>query len=356
MNKIQNNFSIEEKKEIIKKTWLLKPTKEIPFIIDIEPRHTATKKYFQSDKAELDWNLNYHNEQRKGINDYSIPNIKLNKGIGLIASAFGCNYHVNEKADPWIKPIIFEKNVNDVYDLAIPDVKKNNIFKEVYNRIEFFQLNSDLPIRLAKIPSPLVTASLIWDYTSFVTAMILYPKEVHSLLEKITIVTIDFINEQLSRIKNLFAMSHEMLYIPKNFGIRISDDVAALLSPTLYKEFGVKYNTIISKAFRGIIVHSCGDMQNVVETMMEIEGLRGLDFTLPNNSNWEIIKKTVVGKVALNLRYWHADLNVGSEVDFLVYTNKIVEFFGQKGIFLQTSALNSEQARNYADNFHKILT
>ena len=57
-------LSIEQKKEIIRKNWLLMPTHEVPFIIDIEPRHAATRNFFNDDTAELDWNLNYHNKHR----------------------------------------------------------------------------------------------------------------------------------------------------------------------------------------------------------------------------------------------------------------------------------------------------
>jgi len=285
-----------------------------------------------------------------------LPNIEINKGIGVIASAFGCKYLVNDKSDPWLRPIINEKNINDVYKLKMPNAITNPIFNEVYKRINFLQANSELPLRLAKIPSPLVTASMIWDYSSFIEATIIHPKKVHILLEKITEVTINFVQEQIRRIRSLFSMTHEMWYIPRNLGIRISDDVAAILSPTLYKQFGVKYNSIISKAFGGIVIHSCGDIQNVVQTMMEVENLKGLDFTLPNNKNWEIIKKTILDKVAINFRYRLSDIGINSNIELIDYTKQIIEFFGRKGVFLQTSSLSYKNAQIFGEKLHNILS
>jgi len=349
-----NMLSIEQKKDLIRKNWLLQEVEEVPFLIEIGPFHAASTKFFSDDDAELAWNINFY-KQRKGINDYGIPNIKPNQGIGIIASAFGCEHIVNDEADPWIKPLIREENVNDVYKLEVPDPINNPIYKRAYNRIEFFQSHSDLPLRLVNVPSPLVTASLIWDYTSFIVAMMIYPKEVHILMEKVTAATIDYIREQLRRIKNLFTMGHEMWYIPRDLGVRISDDTAALMSPNLYREFGVKYNSLISRAFGGIVVHSCGDVQNVVEPMMEIEGLRGLDLTIPQNPNWEVIRKAAAGKTALNLRHYYWDHGKDTQVDLAEYSRKLIEFFGQKGIFIQTSTPTPEEARDLGKRLHYIL-
>jgi len=349
-----NMLSIEQKKDLIRKNWFLQEVEEVPFLIEIGPFHAASTKFFSDDDAELAWNINFY-KQRKGINDYGIPNIKPNQGIGIIASAFGCEHIVNDEADPWIKPLIREENVNDVYKLEVPDPINNPIYKRAYNRIEFFQSHSDLPLRLVNVPSPLVTASLIWDYTSFIVAMMIYPKEVHILMEKVTAATIDYIREQLRRIKNLFTMGHEMWYIPRDLGVRISDDTAALMSPNLYREFGVKYNSLISRAFGGIVVHSCGDVQNVVEPMMEIEGLRGLDLTIPQNPNWEVIRKAAAGKTALNLRHYYWDHGKDTQVDLAEYSRKLIEFFGQKGIFIQTSTPTPEEARDLGKRLHYIL-
>jgi hypothetical protein len=349
-----NIIPINQKKELLLKNWHLEDLEEVPFIIEIGPVHLATSKYFYDDNAELDWNLEFH-KQREGIYDYGMPNIKPNQGINIVASAFGCEYKVNDVADPWIKPIIQEKNKDDVYKLKLPHPVKNEIYKKAYNRIKFLQANSNLPLRLINVPSPLVTASLIWEYTSFITAMMIYPKEVHVLMEKVTEATIEYIKEQLQRINNLFTMGHEMIYIPKDIGVRISDDTAALLSPNLYKEFGVKYNSMISRAFGGIIIHSCGDVQNVVEAMMEVENLRGLDLTIPQTPNWESIRKVAAGKTALNLRHYYWDHGNDVKVDLAEYTKKLIEFFGRKGIFIQTSTTTIEEAKELGKKLHKIL-
>ena len=346
-------LSEREKKERIEKNRLLKEVPEVPFLIEVGSFHVATDRFFRNDRAELEWNIEYH-RTRAAIDDYGMPNLKPNLGIGIVAAAFGCDETANEEADPWIKPLISEANVDDVYKLRIPDPVSNPAFQRAWKRIEFLQSESPLPLRAANVPSPLVTASLIWEYTSFIEALLTHPDEVHALMEKITAATIAYVKEQFSRIKNLHTPSHEMWYLPPDAGVRVSDDTAALLSPSLYREFGVKYNGLLSRAVGGIVVHSCGDVQNVVGPMMEIEGLSGLDFTIPQNPNWKAIKDAAAGKVPLYLRHLYWD-HGGEDVDLNDYSKKLLDYFGPRGLFIQTSTRTAEDARTLSEKLHKTL-
>ncbi|MEW6264107.1 MAG: uroporphyrinogen decarboxylase family protein [Thermodesulfobacteriota bacterium] len=346
--------SNREKMDLIRKNWLLQDVDEVPFLIEIGPVHVATSKYFHDHAAELAWNVDFH-QRREGVYDYGMPNIKPNQGINIVASAFGCEYSVNDQADPWVKPLIREENVKDVYALQAPDPKTNPVFQLAWQRVEYLQAHSALPLRLVNVPSPLVTASLIWDYSSFIMATLTHPKEVHVLLEKITEATIAYLQEQLERIRNLYTMGHEMWHIPRDLGVRLSDDTAVVLSPKLYREFGVKYNGLISKALGGVVIHSCGEVKNVVESMMEIEGLRGLDFTIPQ-ANWEAVRKAAAGKTALCLRHYYWDHGSDARVDLAEYSKKLVEFFGRQGLFIQTSTATSGEARELGAKLHQVLS
>ena len=329
-------LTADERRYAVKRTLDLADPGEVPFLIEIGPFHAATKEYYESDQAELAWNLGYERDRRP-VYDYGISNIKPNLGIGFMAAAFGCQVTANAEADPWIKAMLREENASQVYDLELPDLETNALYRRAFDRIERLQGGSTLPLRLVNVASPLVTASQIWDYTSFIEATLLYPKEVHELLEKVTEATIAFVREQRRRIRRLHALSHEMWYLPEDYGIRVSDDTAALMSPDLYREFGVRYNNRLSEAFGGIVVHSCGDLQNVVAVMMETKGLRGLDITMPNNPRWDVLKEAAAGKTALNLRHFYWDHGSGVTVDAVEYTRKLLEVFGRRGILIQTS-------------------
>jgi len=358
-------LSIETKKNLIEAAWRMEQVNEVPFVIEVGPMHMATQKFYNNPDAEIEW-AEDHAKKRKGVYDYGFPNIKPNQGINIIAGAFGCECKPNNEADPWVNCLIHEENAEDIYKLKIPDPVNNPYFERAWKHVEDLQAKSHIPLRVVNIPSPLVTASLIWEYTSFIEALLIFPDEVHALMEKITEATIGYIKEVFKRIKNLYGVSHEFWYVPKEAGIRISDDTAALLSPKLYKEFGVKYNSMISREFGGIVVHSCGDVSNVAQTMMEIPDLRGLDFTIPQVQNWEKVRDAAAGKTVLCLRhfYWdhlNAEAHDGKTVDLADYTKKLIDFFGRKNIMIQTSvpekqAAEQEEAIALGEKLHKILS
>ena len=346
----------EEKLKTIEKAWKLEETDEVPFLVDIGTFHGATKEFFDAPETEVKWTEKFH-QMREGVYDYGLPNIKPNQGIGIVAAAFGCEYTVNDEADPWIKAKIREENVDDVHKLEIPDPQTNPIFQKVYKRIEDLQRLSSMPLRAVNIPSPLVTASMIWDYTSFIESLLVYPDEVHVLLDKVTEATIIYIREQFRRIKNLYSVGHESTCpVPLFAGVRVSDDTAALLSPDLYREFGVPYNNRLSKEFGGIVVHSCGDVQYVVPAMMEVEGLKGLDFTIPQVNNWDAVKNAAAGKTVLCLRHRYWDHPIDSNVDLVEYTKKLVDTFGRKGVIIETSAPTDQEAVALGEKLHQLLS
>ncbi|PID56457.1 hypothetical protein CSB45_11440 [candidate division KSB3 bacterium] len=345
-------LSLEDKKEAIQKTWNLEHSPELPFLIEIGQPHFATKDFYDDDDAEIQWNEQYH-RSRAAICDYGMPNIKPNVGIGVMAAAFNCEYQINREADPWTVPQIRETNVADVYTLEKPDPATNPIYLKAFARLDYLQQHSSLPLRLLNIPSPLVTASLIWEYTSFIEATILRPKEVHALLDIVTEATIEFVQVQLERIENLHTMGHEMWYIPRDVGLRISDDTASLLSPKTYREFGLRYNAKLAAAFGGIVVHSCGELKHVLPVMMETPGLRGLDITIPQNSRWDVIQEAAAGKTALNLRHFFWD-HEDTGTDLLEYTRSLIDYFGRKGIFIQTSTPTLAEAVALGEQLHRL--
>jgi len=346
----------EEKLERLEAVWRLEDTGEVPFVVDIGLFHGATKKFYDDAEAEVKWSEELH-KSREGVYDYGLPNIKPNQGIGIVAAAFGCEQTVNDEADPWIKAIIREENADDVHKLEIPDPEKNAVFQKAWKRIESLQSLSSLPLRMLNVPSPLVTASMIWDYTSFIEALLIFPDEVHVLMEKVTEATILYIKEQFRRIKNLFSVGHESICpVPRFAGVRLSDDTAALLSPALYREFGVKYNNKIAKEFGGVMIHSCGDVQNVVAAMMEIEGLKGLDFTIPQVMNWKAVRDAAAGKTLLCLRHRYWDHPQDSSVDLFEYSKSLVETFGRKGLIIETATATAEEARALGEKLHVELS
>ena len=346
------NLTTSEKLQIIARTWNLEPTGTVPYTIEIGQPHFATTEFFDDDAAELEWHENYH-RQRQGVVDFDMPNIKPNLGIGTIAAAFGCQLRVNNEADPWTDTLITAQCREKVYDLQPPDPDSNPIFARVRERLGYLQKHGSMPLRLVNVASPLLTASMIWDYTDFMMSLLTNPKEVHHLLDMTTQATIDYVNLQLDTITDLHSMGHEVLCVPREVGLRVSDDTAALLSPNLYREFGVNYNAKLADAFGGVVVHSCGDCSRVVSAMLETPALKGLDLTMPQNTDWSTLE-SAAGEVVLSLRHYFWD-HEDQSVDPVEYTRRLIDAFGTTGIFIVTSMPDAEQARDLGKKLWAML-
>jgi len=341
-----------QKREQVRSAWLNEDTGHVPFMIEAGQSHHASTPFLNDIAADLAWQEQHFLELAE-LDDYFIPNLKPNLGIGVVAAAFGCQWVTDPTADPWIKPII-DGNPQDVYALEMPDPATSGMNALALERIDYLQAHSELPLRLVNVPSPLVTASLIWEYGDFITATLLHPREVHTLLDRVTEATIQFVRLQLQRIEQIFSLSHEPWYLPPDLGIRISDDTAAVMSPRTYREFGLPYNTRISEAFGGTVLHSCGDIVHVLPGMLETPGLRGIDLVAPQN-DWRKVRETTRGQTALCLRYYSWDFAEGRPPDLLQYSLDLVDFFGRRGILLWTQTDTLDQAKKLSSNLHAGL-
>jgi len=344
----------EQKKETVRKAWLCENDGTVPYIVELGGFHASTNEFHENDEWELEWTHRYH-ESMGPVQDYNIPNIKPNIGIGLIAAAFGCEQTPNDEGDPWIRPLITRDNVEDVYSLAELDVKENPVFKRAYQRLEFLQRRSSFPLRLANIASPLVAGSQIWEYTSFIESMLLDPEAVHRLLDMVTGTIIRFVREQLERIENLYTMGHEPWHIPPDVGLRISDDTAAVMSPSTVEEFGTAYNARISEAFGGLVWHSCGNVANVLPNILRTPRLKGIDIVATQN-DWKTIRDQMQGhRVGMSLRYNYWDFPDSDQVDQLVYSKELVDFFDTEGILLLTSTRTLQETTDLAAGLSQAL-
>jgi hypothetical protein len=341
-----------EKLDLIKRTWNLEQTGTVPYVIEVGRPHHATTTFYNDDAAELAWHEEYHRLQAE-IADFYIPSIKPNMGISNLAAAFGCPLKTVDDADPWVGHLVSNQDPGAARRIRKPNPGDNPIYARMIKRLAFLQDHSSLPLRLVNVASPMVTASMIWDYTDLMMAMLLYPGEVHALFEVITEATIGYVRLQRTHIKHLLTMGHEPEVLPPEIGLRISDDTAALMSPALYREFGVRYIAKLSEAFGGVVIHSCGDCSRVVSAMLETPGLRGLELTIPQNSNWEAIKPAV-GRIALSLR--HKFWDHGPEApDPVEYTQKILDCFGRRGVFILTSTDTFDEAHSLGEKLWRLL-
>lgn len=87
--------------------------------------------------------------------------------------------------------------------------------------------------------------------------------------------------------------------------------------------------------------------------MLETPGLKGLDLTMPQNSDWFALE-SAAGTLALSLRHYFWD-HEEQDVDPVEYTRKLIDSFGTTGIFIVTSVPDAGKARDLGQELWRVL-
>jgi hypothetical protein len=345
--------TLEEKRQAIRSAWLRSAGGRVPFFVEAGEIVRATRALFDDPARDLALQESLL-DAAAGIGDDTLPSLKPNIGIGVMATGFGCPHVLDEATDPWVKPVITDANPEAALSVAVPDPLRDGLLPLALERVRFFREHGRYPLRCVNLASPLLTASLVWEYGSFLAALLEHPREVHALLERITEGTLAFLRAERKAIGDLFGWTHESVWIPPEAALRLSDDVAAVLPADLYREFGVRYNNAFAGEAGGLVIHSCGDVTRSLAAMLETERLVGIDIVAPQN-DLEAVQRAVAGRTALCLRYFDWDFPVGARVSLRDYGLRLVERFGERGTLLWTHTPTITEAQELARSMRSAL-
>lgn len=223
-------------------------------------------------------------------------------GVGVYANAFGAEYMWWEGESPQTKPIVFDEHQAAKLEARLwQDVPAMRLVMEA---IDYFleQTRGEIPIACTDTQSPFDTATLLWDTSSFLVSSYTAPAAVDNFLKKITDLIISFSRDQLRRIGAArIQPGHTMFSLPGMNGLALSDDNLVMVGPEQYEIVSVKYNNIISAAFGGVAIHTCGNLQRQLPALLKTEGLSAIDCALspqgdPDpNTDYEYLRDTLKG-------------------------------------------------------------
>lgn len=193
---------------------------------------------------------------------------------GTIATAFGATY---DPALDWTNQCL--KRPEEICDLQPPRVGEGLTGWYLEGvRYVAEAIGDALPICYAQcLQGPFSTCSMILDDQVLLEAMYTHPDEIHRLLGLVTDFIIDFGREAARLVPRPVPTSFPDVYFPESHGICLCDDLAAVVSPWLYREFVLPHMNRLSDAFGGVFLHACGNPSAVYPIWGEIRGFRGCD-------------------------------------------------------------------------------
>lgn len=270
--------ALGERKALLDRFWAGEDIGRPVFIPKGFRKDINYRRCSDADQAALLFLASLEEEARIPLD--SIPYFDCEMWPIATVSAFGGRILRSPKASPWIEPIV--RGPDDVYRLKAPNVLDGLLGQSVRNyRRALEYLDGYIPPRIADTQGPLQVASMLWKQEDFLLAMYDEPQAVHHLLNLVTDYLISFYRYFRDQHPDAMLANWPSCYFPQALGVGLTEDFAHLLSPELYREFGLPYVNRIADAFGGVLIHCCGVFGQHWDTFARIRNLRGLDTQYP---------------------------------------------------------------------------
>ncbi len=231
--------------------------------------------------------------------------IRANYGTGILSSLFGAEiYSMPRKTNtlPTTKSFNDTEIIRSLTEKDIPSLT-NGLGKNVF---AFGELCAEAfePYPLVKkyvevyhpdTQGPLDIAELLWGGEMFF-AMYDEPELVHNLLKLIQDTYIAFLERWFELFPSKGEVHCHWPSLRHRGHILLRNDSAMNLSPQLYQEFSVPYDTALLSHFNGGAMHFCGRGDHYIESLCSIPNLTGINMSQPHLNDMETIYRSTVDK------------------------------------------------------------
>ena len=289
--------------------------------------------YFDTPAAMTDFQERTLYEQVTAIDDDFVPCLVPWFGTVVLASAFGCRVQIPRGMDPTADPLFYPvKTPADIRKLRIPDPEKDGLMPKVLEFQRYMKTHSFLPVGITDCQGPLTSANQLMGYDSLIYLMADHPTAAHELMDTITEALIAWVKKQKEVIGEPLDVCFwdQQVFTGTHAGVWFSDDDASLMSPEMYREFVVPYNSRLLTAFGGGCIHFCGNAGHQADNLVDTEGLVAF-----NNYNlWNLrplveVKKKLDGRVVLFL----CDF---TPVEYGEYFREMVSLLSPRGMVIDS--------------------
>jgi uroporphyrinogen-III decarboxylase len=268
--------------------------------------------------------------------------LRANLGTGFVATVFGLEQEIFEDKMPWLKKHLSKEEIIN-FEFP-PDITKAGLMPRAIEYIKFFQekLAGKVHVFLSDTQGPFDIAHLVRGDEIF-TDMYDDPDFVHHLLKLSTCAYIACSKAmKQANGEALDSGYHNTLYMGRG-GIRVCEDTTTLLSPDLIRDFVIPYLKQVLKAFGGGWVHFCGYNPHLLDLLLEIELVRGINFGNPEKYDYE----KVMEKLLKRGKFYHGGWPRKDKEDLKEYFGRILKPLKKAGKGLIFSpALTGEEIKD----------
>lgn len=218
--------------------------------------------------------------------------IRPNHGEVLLPSVFNVEYQVFPNKPPWLTQHL---SVRQIVNQDLSNIGERGIFPMVSKFMRYFKqkLKNKAQPYLPNVGGPLDLAYLLRGNDIFLD-MYDNPTSVFKIMEKTTEAFIEaniFLKGVIG--EPLTSGVYDAVYLA-NGGVRVTEDSSILLSPDMWNKFVKSFIIEALKPFGGGIVHFCGKSKPLLDALLSIPEVKGINLGNPEMYNYEsTIKKFI---------------------------------------------------------------
>jgi len=268
-------------------------------------------------------------------------------GAGFIPSILGLEQMVFEDKDPWLKDSLSKEEISRTEVEDIADIPERGLMPRALEYTIYFRQKLSGKARVCLCGDmfwgPFSIAHLIRRDEIF-TDLYDDPPFVHHLMEIATYLYIEATKiVKKAAGETLESGCRRQLYIGGGGGIMCNEDTIILLSPSHAEEFVYPYLRKAFGVFGGALVHFCGDGNHLLDSLLDIPEVKGVNF----GDTWEYNYQRVMEKILERGKFYYGGWPRQREEDTESYFKRILEPLGGKkrGLIL-SYGLTSEEKKN----------
>ena len=223
------------------------------------------------------------------LKDDSPLAIRNNHGTIQIASLLGADWEVPENDFPWIRRFESEDRVRELAPADLPVPLEGGVLAESLATLEFYSrklaehppCREAIQIAMPDLQGPLDTAEQLWGsdiYCALSDDAELFSQVLTQAVDAMLSAEETFRKLTLDRLDPASNTQHGYQIAGR---LLIRNDSAIMLSPSTYGEFIRPHDARVLREVGSGSIHFCGNGQHLIEKMLDIPDLRGLDFGQP---------------------------------------------------------------------------
>ena len=215
--------------------------------------------------------------------------IRNDHGTIQVAASLGASWSMSGDDYPWVEPMGSTGAVRDFVGRGLQGVSDGELVAQSMRTLTFFREQlcrypkcaETVQISLPDLQGPMDTAEQLWG-SEILIALVEEPELVGALMEIIVRATLSLeatyrplTHDRLAP----FACTQHGYNIPGRLLIR--DDSSIMVSPKTYRRVIGPHDGALLKRVGGGSIHFCGDGHQLIDPMLELPSVRGLDFGQP---------------------------------------------------------------------------